>query len=243
MHEFETFVYLDVPKTGSDFISSFLRKFCTENKIRSERHVGMEDDYDRSKFYFISVRDPLDQYLSLYSYGCQTDGQLYQRLSKKGFGHLYDGTWNGFQSWLDFVLEPENARLLGSGYAGAQSGRISEFTGYQSYRVMTLAIPQADRLFATCETKDLMSAAYKSHNLVGHTVRHETFRPDLLTLVNKKLRSSISDLDEAIRYIETAQPRNASDRIDRYEVNPTLGKKRQRRLEEREWLMYEIFGY
>jgi hypothetical protein len=203
----------------------------------------MGEGCDRSKFYFTSVRDPLDQYLSLFSFGCQTEGQLYQRLEKKGYGEFYDGTWSGFRSWLEFVLEPENALLLGSGYGKRRTSKISDLIGYQSYRVLSLAIPQADKLMADCETRDAMNSVYKSHNLVSFTVRHESFRPDLTDLVNTKLRSSFTNVDEAIRFIEAERPRNSSDRIDRYQERPQLGKKLRQRLEEREWLMYEEFGY
>ena len=138
-------MYLDVQKTGSSFICSFLKNFSSEPKIRSEQHAGMPEDCDKSKFYFISVRDPLDQYLSLYSFGCQTDGQLYQRLQKKGYDDFYDGTWSGFRSWLEFILEPEHAQLLGGGYGGKRSSKVSELLGYQSWRVLSYGLSLMQR--------------------------------------------------------------------------------------------------
>jgi len=69
MHEFPNFVYLDVEKTGSTFIMTLLDEFISAPVVRREHHMPMEADCDRSKRYFISVRDPLDAYISLYSYG------------------------------------------------------------------------------------------------------------------------------------------------------------------------------
>ena len=55
MHEFETFAYLDVQKTGSTFIS-VLSSPCSEKEIRRSKHGQVGDRYDPKKFYFISAR-------------------------------------------------------------------------------------------------------------------------------------------------------------------------------------------
>ena len=38
MLEFETFVYLDVQKTGTTFINAFLQEFCSGRPTRSRRN-------------------------------------------------------------------------------------------------------------------------------------------------------------------------------------------------------------
>ncbi len=243
MHEFESFVYLDVQKTGSSFICSFLKNFCSEKEIRVELHAGMRADCDKSKLYFMSVRGPLDQYLSLYSFGCQGDGQLFQRLQTRGYGDFYDGTWHGFCHWLAFVLEPENAGMLGAGYRTKHSDRTSELIGYQSYRVLSLAIPDANALLAGCQSKESMRDVYKTHSLVGYTIKHKSLRANLAKLVRTKLRHCIPDQAGALKFIHTEEPHNASDRVDRYASSLQLGKKLKQRLLEREWLLYEEFGY
>lgn len=101
MHEFETFTFLDVQKTGSTFVSHFLSEFCTEEVMKYKKHKRVEDSYDPNKFYFITVRNPLDQYISLYSHGCAGMGGLARRLRKRGHGGLYDSTWDGFRRWLN----------------------------------------------------------------------------------------------------------------------------------------------
>ena len=65
MHEFETFVYLDTQKTGSSFISYVLRRHSSEKEVLHSKHQPVGERYDPNKFYFISVRDPFDQYISL----------------------------------------------------------------------------------------------------------------------------------------------------------------------------------
>jgi hypothetical protein len=243
MHEFETFVYLDVQKTGSTFISHFLRKFCTEKEIRREHHARLPEDFDTKKFCFISVRDPLDQYLSLYSYGCEAQGKLFARLYNEGLGDFYDGTWPGFRGWLNFVLEPENANLMGEGYGTRRTGTASSYIGFQSYRVFALAVPAANRLLAASHTKEAASEIYDGSNTVNYVIKNETLRSDLIELINTRLRNSITDIAEAIRFIEQEKSHNASDRVDRYASNPRLGKQLRLLLESREWLLYEKFGY
>ena len=88
-----------------------------------------------------------------------------------------------------------------------------------------------------------MIETYKKNNLVSFTVRHESFLSDLALLVRLSLRARLTDPDEALRFIETGTPKNSSDRIDRYETKPRLGKKLKALLREREWLMYGDFGY
>src|SRR5215469_2289548 len=132
MHEFETFVYLDVPKTGTSFIGSVLKRFSGEKLVRKTLHTGVSTAYDASKFHFISVRDPFQQYLSLYSFGCQQKGKLFKYLSKRGLTGVYDSSLQGFSAWLAFVLEPQSAEFL-PGYSEHQLEHIAGIMGFQSY--------------------------------------------------------------------------------------------------------------
>jgi len=243
MREFETFVFLDVQKTGSTFITSFLKQYTHEALLRDERHAGMPSDCDRSKFHFISVRNPFDQYASLYSFGCQSSGQLALRLNNKGLGAFYDGSWSGFESWLDFVLDPANADLMGDGYDERSSGRAREFIGFQSYRVIKLALPGANELLQRCDSMDAIDSLYAREKLPDHVVRTESLRADLKELVVRKLPDRFPDLPAAIRFIDTRDPINASQRIDRFDTISKLSPALRRRLEEREWLLHKYFSY
>lgn len=243
MQEFNTFVYLDVQKTGSTFVTSLLERFFPHEKIRKRRHVGVGKDYDRSKFYFISVRDPLDQYASLYSYGCDLRGGVFKRINDGNNGHLYDGTWAGFRMWLRFVLQPENASLLDANYSYCGNGRLCELIGFQSYRVLLLALPDAATVLAGCTDKKAIRQEFRTRKLHQFAVRYEKFRADLAELLNTSLRDYAADLDGALAFVKTSNEINASDRIDRYETDLGLGNKLDRELRAREWLLYEEFGY
>ena len=234
-------MYLDVQKTGSSFISSVLRRFCSERCIRKDVHepLATRSDYDPDKFHIISVRDPLDAYISLYSFGCGHQGLLFRQLSKT-HGHLYDHTWSGFQQWLDLLLDPESAPLLardGEAYPAA------DLFGFQSARVLEMTLWRGEKRLRTCETAKDVRKAYKNLNIVNYTIRNESLRDDLVNLFDTNLRHALKDVDAAIRFVRNAEPVMVSERVDTKYRNARLAPKRAARLREREWPMYEFFGY
>jgi hypothetical protein len=243
MVEYESFAYLDVPKTGSSFITNFLREYCAERQLQNKTHRGVKATYDSEKLYFISVRNPLDQYISLYLFGCQQKGRLFLRAKNRVFDYFYDGTPERFRSWLGFMLDPENYEELGGTGDDIWLRNIRRYIGFQSYRVLTLSVPKPRKLLANVASADSIREAYLANNISRFTVRNETLRKDLAELVSTRLQKSIRDHRSALEHIETAAPLNVSPRIDGMFERPRLDKQLQRLLEEREWLLHESFGY
>jgi hypothetical protein len=241
MLEFETFAYLDVQKTGSTFICYFLQKFSKEREVRYKQHQNVGDAYDRSKFYFISVRDPLDQYLSLYSFGCGGDGALRKKLHRKGLDDLYDSTWKGFRQWLKFALAPENAAIFAKEYGENQT--LSGLIGFQTYRFLELALPSPLENLGSCQTREEIREAYRQHNVSTYTIRNETLDSDLRTLLNERLSNSVTDLNEALDFLSEGHRLNTSDRFDKFQEDTSLPQKIEQKLQDREWLLHELFGY
>ncbi|HEX3942953.1 MAG TPA: hypothetical protein VHW69_02590 [Rhizomicrobium sp.] len=241
MHEYKTFIYLDVQKTGSSFISSVFRRFSSEPCIRKEGHAALTGrwDYDSDKFHVISIREPLDAYISLYSFGCGSEGLLFNLLSK-AHAHLYNHTWSGFQQWLDLLLEPENAPLLS---ANGEAYPAANLVGFQSARVLQMAMQRSEKKLRACETPDDVRQSYKKLNIVNYTIRNENLRDDLAELLDTHLRHAMKDADAAIRFVRSAEPKMVSERVDHKYANARLTPKRAARLREREWPMYEFFGY
>lgn len=241
MHEFETFAYLDVQKTGSTFISYILTECSNEKLVRFDKHHAVDDTYDRNKFYFISVREPMDQYISLYSHGCSGGGGLSKRFRNKGHGDLYDSTWKGFRKWMKFILTPEGARLLDKQFGSDE--QISQLIGFQTWRFLELAMRDPLETLQACKTRDDLRAAYKEKAIPRYSIRHENFVEDLVTLVTGDLRYAIRDPDEAVRLIREGDKVNASDRVDAFEPDPSMGAKIVDFVEDREWLLRELYGY
>ena len=243
MHEFETFVFLDVQKTGTTFIVRFLREFCTEKELRKRLHNCVSGDYDPNKFHFISVRNPLDQYVSLYSYGSERKGPLYKKFVLQGHGDLYAGSWGGFKSWLDFALAPENAGYLSRAYAAAGSGETHKLIGFQTYRFLELALQDALETLERCHTRDDIRKAYAEKKMANFIIHHETYRQDVEELLTTRIHKSISDVEGALKFLNEADRINVSDRIDKFETDPKVGPKNKQNLRDREWFMREMFDY
>jgi hypothetical protein len=240
MFEFESFVYLDVQRTGSTFISRILQKYNRVAMLRCRRHKGMEADCDRSKFYFISVRDPLDSYLSLYSHGCGDRGNTRARLGRMEMSQLYDGTPDGFGVWLQFVLKAEHADMLDRGYCAM--GDLASLVGFQSYRYLRLALPDAHSLLSGCTSKDDLREIHARQKLPEIAIRYETLVADVSALLDGKLRGSLSDPEAALDFARTSPPLNSSTRVDAGGDFP-LDEELLRDLRAREWFLSETFGY
>jgi hypothetical protein len=243
MHEFQSFVYLDVEKTGSAFITSLLRRYCGEEQVRRNHHEPMEADCDRSKFYFISTRDPMETYLSLYSYGCDEKGKLRGQLGRNDLDKFYTGDAEGFNDWLAFVLNGKNAKYLGDDYSDVAGGHVARKLGLMSYRYLRLAIPDAAGLLKDVKRSPQIYQVYAANRLPQFVVRHETFRENLCELIAGPLRHAFADQDGAINYVRTALPVNASDRVDAYEARFRIKQRLRDRMREREWLLRDLYGY
>ena len=240
MIEYETFAYLALQKTGSTFIIDFLQRFCSEQCLWSEKHKPVPPDrYSPEKLYIISVRDPLDQYLSLYSFGTGGKGGFHRRLGDKGRDSLYDGTSRGFRRWLKLVLRPDKAKLLSREYARSQGGELAQIIGFQSFRYLRLASRQLDE----ATDRDGLRQSFERNNIVGFVIRNERLNADLARLVRTRLRHSISDPEAALAYLETAERINASQRVDQSGETFGLRDGLRRQIQEREWLLHELFDY
>jgi hypothetical protein len=243
MQEYESFVYLDVQKTGSTFICSLLYEFSREKRLRAEKHAPLGADYDPKKFHFISVRDPADSYLSLYSFGCGSMGKVRAVFKRLGHDRFYDGTEAGFTAWLKFVLKPANAGALRDGFHRTAGGRIAELIGPQSYRYLRLAVPNSRALLEDCASVEDIRALHQTRKAVDFVVRHERFAEDLTALVQGPLRHAIADVDKALEFINAERRINASVRVDAGEAGFAIPDRLRGKIRRREWLLYEAFGY
>ena len=84
MHDFGDIVYLDLQKTGSTFVSEFLRFACVCPERKFQKHGWITDDLRSSATYFITVRHPHALYSALYRYGLDRKGAIYNRLHRAG---------------------------------------------------------------------------------------------------------------------------------------------------------------
>lgn len=137
MHDFGPLVYLEMQKSGSSYVNHFLKECCTLTEIKHDKHGSIKKDYDANNFYFITIRHPLDLYSSIYRYGLDRRGGLYNALNRNNSTTCY----KSFDSFVQFLLDPHNAKVLDrndprKGY----SENIAEQMGFMSYRFMKLSL-------------------------------------------------------------------------------------------------------
>ena len=90
------------------------------------------------KLFFISLRDPLREYQSLYAFGVRYKGTpLRMNLARvcADLDTIYDGTSAGFAAWMDILCSPEMAPDLAQGY----TPDLSRLIGLQSFRFLSLS--------------------------------------------------------------------------------------------------------
>jgi hypothetical protein len=236
VYEFPAFVYLDVQKTGSNFVLDFLRLHGRDEALRLERHTPVEAR-DPGKFYFITCRDPLDQYLSLYSFGCEGRGRFRQRLGEE----MYDGTASGFSQWLRFAIDVKTAGATREMKKYAKSG-IAPLAGYQTYRFLNLSFAAGDDVFAQCRSKADLTRAFRAKRIWNECLRNEDLAPALADLTRRVLAPHLNDVDAALAWLAADHRPNASERVDKGE-GFVVSDADKRLIEEREWLFFDELGY
>jgi hypothetical protein len=240
VHAFHSLAYLDVEKSGSTFVSQFLCDFLDDDEVSFRKHVEMEDRPPAGRVHVISVRDPLDTYLSLYSYGCQGKGGLAGTMRDAGLGHLYDGTAGGFDRWLDAVLDPAEAMALNPSSYG-RSG-VAPHVGLLSFRVARLSTPRPLRwICAVTSTEDFLRT-YRQRTVVDVVLRNESLTQDLAALVRREDLAWRPSREAALSALAAAERLNTSTRLDSDAAFEVPGDAWQR-VAAREPLLTEVFGY
>lgn len=208
MDDFGRVVYLDVEKTGSSFISKFLQENMTCQRVSMVKHGRIGRDFRKDSFYFISVRNPLSQYLSLYSYGCEEKGAIYESLKKSGHASLYQPDREAFEQWLRFVLAAKNSSHLGADYQSVDT----ELMGLQTFRFLALSFQNPLAKLKPLHDYATLCGLYEKKKIHSQVVRNESLRADMETLVDTRL-SSFVDTESAKRYLEKSPPINRSPKL------------------------------
>jgi hypothetical protein len=150
--EFENLAYFDLQKTGSTTIKAVLRILLSEKPLYRNTHDGPRADYDRSKPSFVSIREPLSLYISLFNFATlERSGGLYNRMQQSGQGDFYAPNVEAFERWMEFVLDPKNASSLSQGYA---RDAPCDTIGLLSFRLLVVSMPNALEKMAGNTPKD-----------------------------------------------------------------------------------------
>ncbi|QHQ36258.1 hypothetical protein [Algicella marina] len=238
MLEFAGVCYLDTPKTGSTFIRDFLTRHIDGKPLRGHKHRRLGYFHDRSKFHFSSCRDPLDQYASLYRFGCEGKGAFFahQRMHGTKLLETY-GELGGFEAWLEMILDgPIDSYLSRRAAAMFLPG-----LGLMSNRFMLLNLRGFANPLLRPRSDVGLRRALRTRYIPDAVVKTETLNADLLALVEGPLLPHLRKPAQARKLLADGARR----------VNTTAGETGRSgisgallaRLEAAEWPHYEILGY
>lgn len=223
MHDFGKLVYLDLQKTGSTFVSRFLNATCNLQLVKESKHGRIRDRGHSSIFYFITVRHPVSQYSSLFRYGLDGRGALYERLVHRGMGVLYKKDMESYNQWLRFVLDFRNAKVLGEGFE--MIPREYDL-GFLSYRYLMLSLSRPEKtILQKPKSVDIIEYA-KEKSIANHIIYHESLNEGLRELA-MRIRPEFFDQASVDQFFREAKRVNAStvsaedfNKIDRgvYEI-------------------------
>jgi len=220
MHDFGDIVYLDVQKTGSTFISAFLSEACKTPEQRCVKHGRIKDDYRPEAFYFISTRHPIRQYKSLYRYGVDQKGQLFGALRDAGQQGFYErNDSEGLNAFIRYVLNPDNAAMVGEGYE--KTCRYHD-VGFFTHRHLMLSLPRASQLLHRgglsalnpFQAKPDLRKVYPGQRIFSFCIRQERLEDDL-TKLYREIKPQAFDQDKAAAFLAGEQRINTSSRSEK----------------------------
>ncbi|MGP3699763.1 hypothetical protein [Rhodobacter sp. NSM] len=171
MYDYGQLVFLDNQKTGSTFVSHFLRECCSLKHVKSKKHHPIRNDYRRSTVYFSTVRHPVDLYTSLYQYGLDGKGSTLKRIKAMDRMDLY----KDLSAWLDFILDEANAAIFKEGYDLLAPLGV----GFMSFRAMRITLQYPAKAMSAPKSYDEMVDIWKKYNIAHHIFRQEDLNSSL----------------------------------------------------------------
>lgn len=201
---YPSFIYLQNHKTGCTFVETCLRQFCAEPIQAHHKHAAL--DSPPGRFCFTNVREPLALYRSLFAFGLDGKGTVYQRLKRLGHGHLYEQRAQGFVNWLDFVIRPQHAPLLSDAYTPA----LAKLVGFMSWRFLRLACPGFEKAAPAFPDAQTLMAYVQTHTVLGAVLHQENLRDELKALLTGKLATHFPDQASLCRWLDETPKINAS---------------------------------
>lgn len=206
MDDYGKIVYLGVEKTGSRFISQFLSNHLNLQLLEFSKHGRIKDNYRKDAIYFISVRNPLNQYLSLFQFGCNGKGGVFQKLKALGYGNLYQNNIESFDQWLNLMLSPEVTKLIKGGYSKVNIDLI----GLQTFRFLVLSFQYPLRILSNINDYAELNRLYDEKKIHRYVLRNENLNHDLMMMVDDCLKPYIKDIASAKNYLLSAERINVS---------------------------------
>ncbi|RKZ10511.1 hypothetical protein DRQ25_02705 [Candidatus Fermentibacteria bacterium] len=257
--------YLRLQKTGSSHVLRALKMVCPGRQ--GEMHGRLPESILHSdRVIAASVRNPWDWYVSVWAYGCDGKGVLFDRLTepRKLLGHGYRSSiltgvsnllyelcrsrriWREtysdssspalFRRWLQALLDPEKSRVLGEAYCNSS---LSRFSGFYTYRYCHLFHSTVEHLYdGTIHNQETLREAEARFNIIQHMLRMEKLTDGILELLKK---AGIAIDRETTKKIMEMNRTNPSSRLR--DTSIYYDHQTTELVREREALIVEKYGY
>ncbi len=154
MQVFGPVIYMDVPKTGSTFVTEFLKNQVRYAHEVTRKHSRLMRPRRREEVILLTSRDPIGSWLSLYNYGCTGVGRVRRRLDRRGVGErFYTGDPEDFDAWIEHLTSPDAMEDLGEDYASLAHLGVQLLETYRAKNVIDVRIRYSqlnDDLIAAC---------------------------------------------------------------------------------------------
>ena len=229
---YPSFIYLQNQKTGSTFVELWLRKFCSEPLLKYKKHATLT--YFPKKLCFMNIREPVSLYRSLFSYGLDGRGAVYNRLKHHGYSYLYENGPAGFNQFLNFINSPSHSVLLHNKY----TPNIAQLVGFMSWRFLCLSCVNFQEVAPIFQNKNDLNIYLKNHYVVNKVLRQENLRVDLINLSRNQLAEYIKNKEDSEYWLTHAQKANVSlsKKSDIMILDEVLSD-----LKKKEFFLYENF--
>ena len=240
MLEYPGFCYLDVEKTGSTFIRKFLYRNAAGQPMDEVKHRRVKRWRRGGIFHFTSARDPLDQYRSLYVFGCEGKGALmaHQIAENTELAATYTGDRHGFHAWLDLLLSDRRRAF----FTPPMRALYSPALGFMSTRFLRLNLMQGMTLLPLARSRVAVELLWATRRLPGAVVHQERLRDDMAALVRGPLAPFLRDVEAAVADLEGSARENVTSDAAR-DLADNLPDPLVRRLHALEWFHYRHLGY
>ena len=265
MFKSDKLVYIQLQKTGSTHIAKLISSLFQGQQytkhMRPPLSILKED-----KYIVGSIRNPWDWYVSLWSFGCQGKGGLYNRITSRIFTGLYNlkfpvktvkafinelikpidkwqylySDWNNpelFREWLKLIFDPKRNFDLKEKYGFSP---ISQYGGFLTYRYLYLYSKDIKKLY----TKKYVGNINKlydfdeNNNLLDYVIRNENLENDLIDILNK---IGISLSDKIIDEINSFGKTNTSKR--KKSIKSYYDRKSSNLIKKKEKFLIDKYNY
>jgi hypothetical protein len=216
-------LYMDVPKTGSTFITEFLASQVRYAHERTRKHSRLQRIRQPGELVLLSSREPVGTWLSLYNYGCTGVGRVRRRLDRRGIGQqFYRGDPEDFDAWIAHLTSPDAVEDLGEDYASLARLGI----GFATFRELVMSFDRPLRRFATWTSMDDARRDYAAANIVDVRLRHRSLEADLIAACHGPLSRHLRADADPVAFLSATPPTNVSAR--RVDVGDVLDRTRER---------------